>query len=375
MKKLLKLWFLLNKRLYKKPFFIIVLISILLSVIAFGFLSKNESGFLTVMLYNADKTDAVSSQIITSLLEEDSMILFKKASSYNEAVEAVKNGKADSAWLFGENTEDRVKDFALGKQSDKAVTVVEREQSSALRLSHEKLNAKLFRYSGEAYYIAFIRKNLEELDGVSDEELSEIYESTNITDKLFVYGTPTETLTKQSSDYLLAPVKGLLLIIITICGMAGLLYYIKDKNAKTYDFYPQNKRYFLCFLNVLTSLLNVGTVVLIAIFATRLNTKPSREILLMALFLLSSSAFCCLLYSVLRKVGIIASLIPILTVSELAVCPIFFYFKSVRLISHIFPVTYYLRGIYDTNYIYFALIYSAVCFSVSFIISKLSRNF
>ena len=166
-----------------------------------------------------------------------------------------------------------------------------------------------------------------------------------------------------------------MLIIITICGIIGLLYYIKDKNLKTYDFFPQNKHYFLCILNILTALINIGAVVFIALFATNLITTVKRELLCMAVFITASCAFCSLLYSLFRKISIIASLIPVFTLAQLAVCPVFFYFKAVRPISRIFPVTYYLRGIYDTNYLYYALIYSAVCFLVSFILSKLSRNF
>lgn len=369
MKKLFKWIFFLNKRLFKKASFAVILLLILLSVIGFGAASQNESGFLTVMLVNTDKNDEVSSNIVKALLNEKSMILFKEVSSPDKAVYAVKSGGADSAWIFGENISQKVNDFSSGKSADTMVTVIEREQNVILRLSHEKLTAKLYRYASKNYYISFIRKNINSLSLLTDSELGEFFDATEISDRLFVYGSLNGS-DSVNTDYLTSPLRGLLAVIITLCGMAGALYYMQDVNSRTYDFIAENRRIFLNFANVSVAVINVAIVAFACLVITGISTVICKEIICMAVFVLSCLSFCALISAIFPRVNLFASVIPILTVAMIGVCPIFFNLRITKPLSYIFPVTYYLNSVYDGRYIAYAVCYTVFCFSLTLLLTK-----
>ena len=372
MKKLFKWIFFLNKRLFKKASFTVILLFMLLSVTAFGAASRNESGFLTVMLVNTDKNDGVSSSVVKALLKERSMILFKEASSPDNAVDAVKSGRADSAWIFGENIGQKIYDFSSGKSADKMVTVVEREQNVLLRLSHEKLTAKLYRYASKNYYISFVRKNVDSLSIFSDDELGEFFDQTEITDRLFVYGS-LKGSDGESTDYLTYPLRGLLGLIITLCGMAGALYYMQDKQSRTYDFFAENRKIILKFANITVPVIIVAFVALACLVVTGLSVGIFKEIACSAVFALACVSFCALISAFFQKINLFATVIPIITVAMIGVCPIFFNLRITKPFSYIFPVTYYLNSVYDARYLVYAACYSVICFLLTLMLHKKCR--
>ncbi len=374
MQRLCKWIFLLNKRLYKKASFIVILVLIIAAMAGFGVLFEAESGFLNIVLVNKNKNDAISTGIVKDLLSEKSMILFKEVSTAKEAVDKVKAGSADAAWIFSENTQKDIKEFLDNNSKVSMVSVVEREQNVALRLSHEKLTAKLYRYASKQYYISFVRDKIWGLDKLSDDEIGEYFDNTNISDELFVYGDVKGSTEMTDINYLTAPIKGLLAVIITVCGMAGMLYYMQDKKRKTFDLIPEDRRFYLAYISVFIAVLNVAVVCFAALIVTGTTVAILKEIICILLFALSVSSFCVLLYSIFPKINLFASLIPVLTVALICICPVFYDFTELRALSHIFPVTYYLRAAYDNTYIMLTVLYTAVCFILARIITKINKT-
>ena len=190
MKRLFRWFWLLNKRLYKKPAFVIILCIIPLCILAFSIAARGDSGFLHIGIAQTDPTDEASSNVIDKLLSEKSMIRYTVFDTPENATEAVINGKTDAAWILPDGLEKKMNDFADSFSNDKFVTVIERETNILLRLSHEKLSGALFEYTAKAYYLLYAREKLEELDFLSDEELLDYYNSVAISDNLFIYENP-----------------------------------------------------------------------------------------------------------------------------------------------------------------------------------------
>ena len=64
-------WFLmLNKRLYKKASFIAILILVPLCVMLFASASKQDKGFLHIILVQTESRDKVSSEIIDDFMNK-----------------------------------------------------------------------------------------------------------------------------------------------------------------------------------------------------------------------------------------------------------------------------------------------------------------
>ncbi len=373
MRKLFMWTALLNKRLYCKASFVAILVLIISAVIGFGVLSQNDSGFLNIIIVNQNPKDEISSKITNDLLNEKSMIMFSSVSSPQEAIEKVENGKADAAWIFCGNTEKGVEDFSYGKSDKGVVTVIEREQNIVLRLSHEKLSAKLYRYASKTYYISFVRRKLPILNDLSDNELSAFFDNTDISDELFVFGEADENTKSDKLNYLTAPLKGLLAVIITVGGMAGALYYMQDKRRKTFDTVSESRRFYLAFIGIFVAVINIAAVCFIALLVTDMTGALYIELFSILTFSLSATSFCLLLYSLFPKIYLFASLIPIWAIGMIGICPVFFNFKSLEGLSLLFPVSYYLRSSYDGRYILFSLCFSAVCFLLARLFTKVNK--
>ncbi len=378
MKRCLRWLWLLNKRLYKKCSFVAILILILVCVFAFGLTASQESGFLNIVLVRTDKDDSVSSQIVQELKNEKTLIKFSEVSTEREAIGMVKGGKADSAWIFFEKTGEKIDKFAETKSADDyVVRVVEREQNVFLRLSREKLCSKLYKYAARSFYVVFIRNKLPSLDSISDQRLEEYYDTVAISEELFVYGDSSSTIEDNmksaSGGYLTAPLRGILSVVMVLCGMAAVLYYMVDEQKKTFSLIPYTKRIFIAFAEIITAVVNVAAVVLAALLITGMSVGLIKEIICLAIFVVCCGAFCLLLSQIFGNIRLFGSVMPIIIIAMIAVCPVFFSLKETATLALIFPPTYYINAIYNTEYLLYMMLYAAFCLGMSLLLNRVQK--
>ena len=71
------------------------------------------------------------------------------------------------------------------------------------------------------------------------------YEATKIEGRLFEFSTvdgePATDLLENAS-YLTSPVRGLLAVVVTLCGLAGAMYAKQDEKLGTFSWMPEKKR-------------------------------------------------------------------------------------------------------------------------------------
>lgn len=365
-----KWFFMLSKRLYKKPSFVALLVLVPLCVFAFSFAANKDSGFVHIVLAQQNSSDIISAEIIEELLEANSMVHFTAADTPDEAIENVKNGVADEAWIFPEDTENEIEGFVTGC-SDYVVSVVTKEQSVALRLSRDKLVGELYKYCAKAFYIDYIRTNISELDAMSDQELITYFEEVSVDETLFAYGNPTGTSENaDKANYLTSPIRGLLAVLIVICGMAATLYYMQDEETGTFARVKHRRKWLVGFGCVLTAILNVSAVVLLSLCLAGLAGNVFSEILSLLLYAICCAAFCLCLGQILTSIRTYTAIIPLLAVVLIGVCPIFFDFKGISEMQMIFPSTYYVKAVYDRGYLVYMLGYAVVLCVLIFIIRE-----
>lgn len=371
MKKAFKWIYMLNKRLYKKASFIAILVLLLISVVAFAFASKAESGFVNIVLAQSNKSDKISSEIVKELLNEDSLVRFTLAESVEDAVATVKNGKADTAWIFPEDM-GSLSEFAL--LNGGVVRVVEREQNVFLRLSREKLNSVLFKYSARAFFLSYADEKLPTLSSFSDEELLSYFENAKIDEDFFVFENPITSAEKtKSSDYLSAPLRGILGVIIVLSGMAGLLYYMNDENKRHFSNISIKGQSFLAFASVITATINISLVALISLFASGLYRVTATELACAIIFSFCTASFLMVLKEIFGNIKAFGAIIPALVLIMCVTCPVFFNIKELRTFSFIFPPTYYINCSANGKYLIYMLAYSAVCLILAFLIKQIKK--
>lgn len=367
----------LSLRLYKKPSFIAILVIIPICVIGFGLVSKGDSGFLHIVLSQSDSEDEVSNEIIEQLMNEESIIRYSVASSPEEAEEAVKNGSADAAWIFPKDLNGKINEFIESSYfKDEFVKVIERESSVTLRLSHEKLSAKLFVTLAENYYLNFAKNKTSYLTDIEDGKLMEYFYGVSIDEELFEVTDVDGNIASANGggSYLTSPIRGLLSIVVILSGMAAAMFCMQDDKNGTFSWISESRRIYVDFACIFIAVLNVSVAALIAVCAGGLSTGFVRELAAMLLYAVCCAVFCLLLKQIFRSAKVYGSMIPLLIIVMIAVCPIFFDFKKLGWIMYIFPPSLYIKAAYDNMCFVYLTLYIITAAVLCIAIDKLSRK-
>ena len=374
MRKIIKWFLLLNKRLYKKATFIIILALIPIVVLSLSIVAKNDSGIVTVALVQTDD-DAVSSQVINDLMLSSDLIRFEICDSPKTAIESVKTGQCDSAWIFLDNLSQRAQEFIADPDDNNAmVQVVEREQTILLRLSHEKLSSALYRYVSKEMYISYVRTNVAELNALSDEQLLQYYDSYFVDGELFEFAYPSSGgAVNKEIGYLVSPIRGLLAVLVVLCAMAVAMFFEQDKKQGTFSWMPESKQIYIEFLCQIIAVFNVCAAILIALKISGLTGFMPREFVAIILYGFACALFGVLLRNLIENIKVIGALIPLFITAMIAICPVFFDFKELRSLQKVFPPTYYINAVYNKKYIVYLAIYILLCATAIFVLRQFKK--
>ncbi len=357
------------KRLYRKPVFLVLLLLIPLLTFGYSSLSRQDSGILTVAVAQRDSEDAFAAKLIADLCESSQLIRFTPCETAEEAEELVTYGKADSAWIFDEDLEDKIAVFVAKPERRNAfVEVIEREESMFLTMTREKLSGFVFTYLSPEFYLQYVRNNLPQLNDKTDEELLEHYDAVSLSDDLFTYAA-RESAPKEQ-NYLLTPVRGLLAIVTMLCGMAAAMFYVEDSRQGLFSRIPMKTLPAMELLCQLIAVGNVAVVATLAMLISGLGGSFLREIGLLLLFVPCASLFSMVLRRALRGTIALGVAAPLIAIITLCACPVFLDLAQLRTFSLILPATYAIRGAYDPIYLLYMGIHAVICAVACFALDK-----
>ena len=350
----LLLWFwLLTKRLYKRPTFLVILALIPMLVFGYSLTAKGDSGVLTIAL-------AGNEQVFAALEESGQLLQYIRCDSATRAELLVATGKADAAWIFPEDLQERVELFTATPTAENAfVRVVQREESVALALAREKLSGTILPYLSRSYYLQFMRQNYPALAELSDEKLLEYYDGTDIGGQLFEYDSTGANA--QQVHYLMSPVRGLLAVVIFLGGMATAMYWLRDERQGTFCWVPGRYRILPELGSQLVALVHLCLVSLAALILSGQAQEILAECLLVPVYSLMAALFCMALRRLLGSVRLLGTALPILVVIMLLVCPVFFDLGALRICQLLLPPTYYINSVFDGRYLAYAIGYIILC--------------
>ncbi len=370
MKRLFKWFLMLNKRLYKKPVFIAILLLIPLSVSALVFASGQQNGFVRIALAQENSNDTMTSSIINEFLEQDSLIDFSYESTPDNAIDAVESGRADVAWIFPDDMASRVMEFTTTKSQKNAIAkVVVRESNVFTQITQEKLTAVIFRHCAKAQFIDYARQNLPELDTTKETQLSKIYDDINISAELFEIKSLTgKESSEESANFITAPIRGLLSILILVCAMAATLFYMQDESFGTFSLVKNKLMPAVALGCILIATINICAVVIATLFITNLSVGFFNELLCILIYSICVSLFCLFLKELLSNIKLYATIIPVLVIAMTVICPIFI---GIPKLWSLFPPTYYLNAVYDKTYLCYMMVFSLILAILTFVLQKI----
>ncbi len=369
----------LNKRLLKKPAFLIILLLVPSLVFGVALFDKEDSGALTIALTAEDPDDPIAAEITSSLDGSSKLIRFVMCSNAEEAYSLVKNGTVDSAWIFHESLEEKIDKFTGQIHNRNAfVTVIQREETVLLQLSREKLYAALYPYEAFSVYKNYLIDELSEIPTLSVEDYHAYYDAINAPGGdlfEFSYADPTEsTEDAQNMSYLLAPMRGLLSVLIILGGLAASMFYMQDAALGKFDWIPEHSRPLFAAIYHFIAIFDVVVVSLIAILVSGISVSLHREILLLVLYVILSTGFCLVVMQLCKNLHTLGAVIPVLIVLMIALCPVFFNVNALRAISYFLPPFYYLNAVHNVNFIPPMLVCTLAVYTFFYLCYRLAKR-
>ena len=367
MKNLKKIWLwfrILCKRLYKKPVFLVLLALIPLLTWGYSVAAAQESGMITVLLAQEGK-DPLVDQIFAELQNSSQFLRFDICRSEAQARELLEHGKGDAAWIFPEDLDGKLDAFARRPvKSNAFIKVLQRQENVAQMLTREKLSGSVYEELAKRVYLQYIREETPILGGFSDEKLLEYFENAYLSEQLFTYVSPDGTADRETTHYLLAPLRGLLAVVGLLCAMATAMYHIRDEKQGTFAWVRQSR----CWIPELAGQVlcagHINLVCLICLWICGLTGSFLSEAAVLVLYSLCTGVFAMMLRRVFRSVRILGTLLPLLTVASLVICPVFFDFGFMRKFQMLLPPTYFINSGRNPMYLLYMLAYTGLCAGV-----------
>lgn len=367
------LWFwLLLKRLLRRPAYLAVLLLVPLFALALALFSRQESGVLRIALAMEDPDDRTARAAVDRLAEGESILLFTETEDEDAAREAVRRGKADAAWIFHADFEKKLDRFAQRGHAA-AVTVLEREDNVFLRLSREKLFAAIYPETSFALFRDYLASELgaEELDRAT---LRRYYAGGPMTEEILRFETLEGEEIDDGDSYLTAPLRGVLAVLLVLCGMASGLYCYEEERSGSYVWLPARARRWLPLLSHAIAILPAALAALLAMKLAGVTVGLGRELLLMLLYLPAAALFCELLRCLCPREEHYGALIPVLTVAMLVLCPVFLDFRLLQPLRLLLPPTWLLRAVWNGAELKGLLLYTAALLVLTVVTVRLRQG-
>lgn len=373
------LWqYMLNKRLLHKKVFVLLLCLIPVLVWGMSRIAREDSGIMTILLSMENQQDDLVKQIFKEVLQDDS-ILYYEVVEPQQAYELVKAGKADCAWIFREDFQEKlISTFAEGVETVAPVYVVTREDNVALQLARTKLYAFIYPHLAKLINEHLLGGYLPGGDSeITGAQIQEYYKANLVEDSLFqiVYedavGSASRTDVTTEQSYLLLPIRGILVILLLVCGLVVTLYYMQDGERGMFAWIPVPKRRGLLYCYLFAAGFDVSVVVILSLWISEGRWISLRELAILVLYLLTMAVFCALMRLLCRKVETLVKWIPLISLATLGLCPVFVDLGTGFVLQYLFPPTYYLRALYSNRMLVMMAAYTVVMFIMETICLKI----
>ena len=368
MKKSL-LWITLqNKRLLSKISFLLLLICIPLTVISLDSLMKEENGAYRVVLCREDKGDT-SKKICERLASSKSVILFSECDDREEALEMITSGECDAVWIFPEGIDEKIEKYCADETGEKPIiSVIERERTVSSLLSHEKLYAAVYPEITYKTYKNYVFENIKD-PSISEKYVNKKYNDAYVGDGILSYSfLESVNDSNETNNYLNAPIRGFLAIIIILCGLSAQMFFFSDKENGIYDLLGGNRHIFANGINSFIAVTDAGLAALISMMFSSNATTFFQELFSIICFIPAAVAFCMLMGLIFRTHRSLGIGVPFITLVLLVASPVFLNLDALNHIQMLFPPYYYLNSLYGIKYNFYSLIYSLVVFALIYII-------
>lgn len=345
-RKAILYYVLLSKRFLKKLSFVLLLCVIPVLALCLRNISEQDSGMIRIALFMEDPEDETVRALVEELTSANSVLRCIPVEEEAAARKMVIRGDVDAVWIFQKDFTGKIKEMiANGMKGDGPILVVEQEDNVVLQLARIKLFGVLYPSLSYALFQDFVYSDLGA--EVTEEELRSYYDLFEKKDDLFRFASPgANERSVAQSNYMTAPLRGMLAILIVLCGFAADMFFLQDEAGGVLDAFSLKKRRRSVYIYQLAAMIPAAAAVLTALFLLGDFGGAAGELLLMVLYLADCMVFCNLIRCISGTAGCLGAGIPILTLGMLVICPVFFNLRQLRAVQLVLPPYHYLSAVH-----------------------------
>ena len=374
MKRFFMRWYLLNKRLFKTPVFIVILCAVPVLILALNAVTRNTDGFIRIAVVAEDPDDETSAGIVDKLIDSSGIVKFTVMENEKDAEDCVRYGELNGAWIISADVKEAISDFVRGRIGEKCVKVIEREDTVSLSLAREKLAAAL----SYDMCLELMREDYRDLvaEDLDDDELRGFFDDAVAVGELFEFRHVSGELTDYSgTSFIMLPIRGVLAAAILLCGFAMAMFRIRDEKKMVFCRVSSSARPSFELGYHLTGIIDIAAAVLISLYTAGLGESVVRELASMAVYCLNCAVFAIFFRRLLRSTGGVAAAAPLVTVLVVVVNPVLLNLPYVYPLRVLTPMFYYLQSTHDASFILYGLLYFVILAGVDYALYRVSEKY
>lgn len=341
------------KRLLFRPLFLIPLLLLPVLVAGMRLEMKKSHAIVQVGILCEDDMDETAEELAGRLQElSGTTVLFLKYDKEETLYRDVTQGKIQAGYIIPADLRGKLTDAAVSGKP--VIRTVRRETELTLKIVDELVLCRVYEYMAYDIGMEYIINRTGQIPGLILKERYDVYRQKEMP-FAFQYenGEENRVLSQDSGDYLLLPVQGMTAVLILLSAMSGALFWYEDKKRNVFVWLEDRKRTWVHLIYIFVPAACAGVVGYVSLLATGISVGYSMEAVRMLLYVPSLVLFIYILQMLLRKEIYFLACIPILTVGELLVCPVFIdmaktvpLLKEMRLLT---PVNFYMEFAYSVQ--------------------------
>lgn len=395
------LWmYLLNKRILKQPLFLILIAMVPCLVFGVGHLSQESSSLVTAAIAPGSPEDEASLALIDSLTGSSSPAVRYLSCRDKEAMlQAVSSGQARIGFLLPEDLtalfeaygSQETKNLSAGalvmlgallgnssaseEMKEHAIQSYAATNDVISKVTREQLFGKMYPSLETAVLKTWLKihpdvgtMNNTQRDQFVDETRALYEMDYDFFNLEYLDGTVVED--DEIDRFIASPMRGLLAVLLTLTGLAAILYLTQDCRRGRFVWIPAHMHPLFHYLCLLIPVTDVACAVLAALFVGGSFTRVSTEIPALILLIFQIAGFSNLLRILLRRKEFMASSIPILISACLFLTPVFVDLTILEPLQMLLPPYLYLKAIHGNLPLWYMGVYAAVTCAASILLDR-----
>ena len=370
-KNKLTAYFLIWKRLLKKTGFLILLCLIPVLFALFSHFAKTEdTGLLRIALASRD-SDGWALSVMESLKDAEGLVSYSVYPTADEAVQSVYDGLSDGAWVFEDELYEKLRAVARGEELS-LVSAYMNEDTVMQKIAREQVYSRLYPEIARIMYGEFSSDELF-LGGVSEDLINGAYEENKLPEDLVTFNFQSFEARVEEINYLTAPLRGIISVLVLVCGLCGALYYLCDERQGVYGFVSRGGRFVILLLTVSAALTVAAAVMVLSAFLCGSASDLAFECALAVLYVIGCTGACTVLATLVRNVNSFAVLTVAVLCASLVLSPVFIDISSLKELQVLFAPYHYLYAL-DGNETASMAIYAAAAMASALLVGAVSSS-